>query len=111
MEVPRAMERGLCKQQQTEPHRKEQHKVKRGFKVTANEVSSFRRARKIERKLSRRYLGESDHFMRQVLLEILNNPQITLFRPTIHHGMARSRIVEGGDGLLLWRIAANIINK
>jgi hypothetical protein len=28
-----------------------------------------------------------------------------------HHGTARPRIVDGGDVLLLWRVAANIFNK
>jgi hypothetical protein len=25
-----------------------------------------------------------------------------------HHGMARSRVADGGDGLQLWRVAENI---
>jgi hypothetical protein len=28
-----------------------------------------------------------------------------------HHGMARPRVVDRGDGLQIWRIAANILNK
>jgi hypothetical protein len=28
-----------------------------------------------------------------------------------HHGRARSQVVEGGDGLQIWRVAANILNK
>jgi hypothetical protein len=28
-----------------------------------------------------------------------------------HHGMARSQVADGGDGLEIWRIAANILNK
>jgi hypothetical protein len=28
-----------------------------------------------------------------------------------HHGMARPRVVEGGDGLKIWRVATNILNK
>jgi hypothetical protein len=28
-----------------------------------------------------------------------------------HHGMARPQVADGGDGLQLWREAANILNK
>jgi hypothetical protein len=28
-----------------------------------------------------------------------------------HHGMARPQIADGGDGLQIWRVAANILNK
>jgi hypothetical protein len=28
-----------------------------------------------------------------------------------HHGMARPRVADRGDGLHIWRIAANIVNK
>jgi hypothetical protein len=28
-----------------------------------------------------------------------------------HHGMARPRVADGRDGLQLWRLAANILNK
>jgi hypothetical protein len=28
-----------------------------------------------------------------------------------HHGMARPQVADGGDGLQLWRVAANILNK
>jgi hypothetical protein len=28
-----------------------------------------------------------------------------------HHGMARPRVEEGGDGLHVWSVAANILNK
>jgi hypothetical protein len=28
-----------------------------------------------------------------------------------HHGMARPQVVDGGDGLQIWRVAANILNK
>jgi hypothetical protein len=28
-----------------------------------------------------------------------------------HHGMARPQIADGGDGLQIWRAAANILNK
>jgi hypothetical protein len=27
-----------------------------------------------------------------------------------HHGMARSQVADGGDGLQIWRVAANILN-
>jgi hypothetical protein len=27
------------------------------------------------------------------------------------HGMARPRVADGGDGLQIWRVAANILNK
>jgi hypothetical protein len=33
------------------------------------------------------------------------------FVDTYHHCMALSRAADGGDGLLLWRVAANILNK
>jgi hypothetical protein len=28
-----------------------------------------------------------------------------------HHGMARPQFADGGDGLQIWRVAANILNK
>jgi hypothetical protein len=28
-----------------------------------------------------------------------------------HHGMARPQVVDGGDGLQIWRVAANILTK
>jgi hypothetical protein len=27
------------------------------------------------------------------------------------HGMVRPRVADGGDGLKIWRVAANILNK
>jgi hypothetical protein len=28
-----------------------------------------------------------------------------------HHNMARRQVTDGGDGLQMWRVAANILNK
>jgi hypothetical protein len=28
-----------------------------------------------------------------------------------HHGMARPQVADGGDGLQIWKVAANILNK
>jgi len=28
-----------------------------------------------------------------------------------HHGMTRPRVTDGGDGLQIWRVAANVSNK
>jgi thiamine biosynthesis protein ThiC len=28
-----------------------------------------------------------------------------------HHGMALPVVADGGDGLCIWRVAANIVNK
>jgi hypothetical protein len=28
-----------------------------------------------------------------------------------HHSMARPQVADGGDGLQIWRVAANILNK
>jgi hypothetical protein len=28
-----------------------------------------------------------------------------------HQGMARPQVADGGDGLLLWKVAASIFNK
>jgi hypothetical protein len=28
-----------------------------------------------------------------------------------HHYMARPQVVDGGDGIQIWRVAANILNK
>jgi hypothetical protein len=28
-----------------------------------------------------------------------------------HHGMARSQVADGEDGLQIWRVAANLLNK
>jgi hypothetical protein len=29
----------------------------------------------------------------------------------LHHGMARPHVADGGEGLQIWRVAANILNK
>jgi hypothetical protein len=28
-----------------------------------------------------------------------------------YHGLARPQVADGGDGLQIWRVAANILNK
>jgi hypothetical protein len=28
-----------------------------------------------------------------------------------HNGMARPQVADGGDGLQIWRVAANVLNK
>jgi hypothetical protein len=28
-----------------------------------------------------------------------------------HHGMARPQVADGGEGLQIWRVAVNILNK
>jgi hypothetical protein len=28
-----------------------------------------------------------------------------------HHGIARSRVADAGDGLQMWNVAANVLNK
>jgi hypothetical protein len=28
-----------------------------------------------------------------------------------HHGMAHPQVADGGDGLQIWRVAVNILNK
>jgi hypothetical protein len=28
-----------------------------------------------------------------------------------HHGMGRPRVADGGDGLQIWRVAVNVLNK
>jgi hypothetical protein len=28
-----------------------------------------------------------------------------------HHGMASPRVADGGDGLQVWRVGANVLNK
>jgi hypothetical protein len=33
------------------------------------------------------------------------------FGALCHHGMARTPDEDGGDGLQIWRVAANILNK
>jgi hypothetical protein len=30
---------------------------------------------------------------------------------TCHHGMARPQVVDEGEGLQIWRVAVNILNK
>jgi hypothetical protein len=32
-------------------------------------------------------------------------------RVLCHHGMARPQVADGGDGLQIWRVAANLLNK
>jgi hypothetical protein len=49
------------------------------------------------------------------LLLFLNNFQFTSLSNDkwvhCHHGMARPRIADRGDGLQIWRVAVNILNK
>jgi hypothetical protein len=51
------------------------------------------------------------------MLEIFPNPSnVTLIKPDIkwvacHHGMAHPQVADGGDGLQIWKVAANILNK
>jgi hypothetical protein len=66
----------------------------------------------------------------QELPSILWNPFITMFTRVVHwslswarsiqsissylskiHGMARPQVADGGDGLQVWRVAENILNK
>jgi hypothetical protein len=30
---------------------------------------------------------------------------------SLHHGMARPQVADGGDSLQFWRVAANMLNK
>jgi hypothetical protein len=30
---------------------------------------------------------------------------------SVYHSMARPQVADGGDGLQIWRLAANILNK
>jgi hypothetical protein len=32
-------------------------------------------------------------------------------RVPCHHGMARPQVADGGEGLQIWRVVANILNK
>jgi hypothetical protein len=32
-------------------------------------------------------------------------------RGRCHHGMARPQVADGGNGLQIWRVPANILNK
>jgi hypothetical protein len=44
----------------------------------------------------------------------MNNPvlkQVLTYISCIFHGMARSGVADGGDGLQIWRSAANISNN
>jgi hypothetical protein len=43
------------------------------------------------------------HTERQIILYVRWVP--------CHHGMARPRVADGGDGLQMWRVAANILKK
>jgi hypothetical protein len=36
---------------------------------------------------------------------------IRVKRVPCHHGTARPRFADGGDGLQIWRVTANILNK
>jgi hypothetical protein len=39
-------------------------------------------------------------------------PILTVFKwVPCHHGMAHSQVEDVGDGLQIWRVAANILNK
>jgi hypothetical protein len=49
-------------------------------------------------------------FMAWCLLKNWDNFTVTLPLPC-HHGTARPRVVDGGDGLHIWTIAAKIFNK
>jgi hypothetical protein len=46
------------------------------------------------------------YFFVQVLLYVLFVEWVPCY-----HGMARHQIADGGDGLQIWRVAANILNK
>jgi hypothetical protein len=42
----------------------------------------------------------------------LKNKEITVFKwVPCHHGMAHPQVADGGEGLQIWRVAANILNK
>jgi hypothetical protein len=36
---------------------------------------------------------------------------INVKRAHYHHGMARPRVTDSGDGLQIWRVSANILNS
>jgi hypothetical protein len=38
-------------------------------------------------------------------------PKDHVRRVPCHHGMARHQVAGGGNGLQIWRVAANILNK
>jgi hypothetical protein len=46
-------------------------------------------------------------FMNYVCLPNANHVK----RVPCHHGMVHPQVADGGDGLQIWRVAANILNK
>jgi len=60
------------------------------------------------------YYGHVRREMLQILRFVIYQPENGYFhvntRPC-HHGMARPRVVDGGDGFQIWRVAVNMSNK
>jgi hypothetical protein len=44
-----------------------------------------------------------------IFVSVYSNTDVRLV--PCHRGMARPQVADGGDGLLIWSIAANILNK
>jgi hypothetical protein len=53
-----------------------------------------------------------DAFLRNLRIDfILYKLIIPVKWVPCHHGMARPQVADGGEGLQIWRVAANILNK
>jgi hypothetical protein len=46
-----------------------------------------------------------------IIITITTTATICVKRVSCHHGMARPRFADGGDGLPIWRAAAIVLNK
>jgi hypothetical protein len=44
-------------------------------------------------------------------IKLLNKCFIHVKWVPCHHGMARPQVADGGEGLQIWRVAANMLNK
>jgi predicted nuclease with TOPRIM domain len=60
----------------------------------------------ISKNLKRCALGETEYI--DISFDIIPSCHIKWAR---HHCMARPQVADGGDGLQIWRVAANVLNK
>jgi hypothetical protein len=57
--------------------------------------------------ISDRYFNRYRNFAN---INVLYNRYLCYVGPC-HHGMARSRVADGGDGLHIWKVTASTLNK
>jgi hypothetical protein len=81
----------------------------------------------IRRETSRHFRNEKREYLKEKIDELATNSKnknirdlyrringlrgVTNLEVTCHHGMSRPQVADGGDGLQMWRVAANVLNK